>query len=85
MSDIDEKFERWWDSHRFFDKDDAIFTWNAAIESTKAETQFGCHIGFGNPYPYCVLDTDDISECDRAETLSLDGKSRADCEHWKPV
>ena len=56
----------------------------AAIESTK-EKQFGCHIGCGNPYPDCVIDTGDIAECGTAMDLDSLGKTKIDCEYWKVI
>ena len=63
----------------------AKLAWNAALESVKPKPEFGCHIGYGNPYPDCVLDTDDISECGRAETLFSEGKTKESCEYWRHV
>ena len=97
----DDEFEKWWMNEykqiafKSFKTCDlktqrviynaARAAWNAALESMKPKPEFGCHVGCGNPYPDCVLDTDDISECGRAETLFSEGKTKESCEYWRHV
>jgi len=85
---VNKQREKWWIENKdsLFSKDKMDFckVWDAAIESTK-ESQFGCHIGCGNPYPDCVLDTGDIAECETAMDLNRLGKTKEDCQYWKEI
>ena len=59
--------------------------WNAAIESVKPSPEFGCHVGCGNPYPDCVLDTGDYQNCGEAVLLKEEGRLKESCEYWRPI
>lgn len=52
--------------------------------------RYGCHcdiesMGDGFEPDDCVFDNGDICNCVYATKLEREGKSRDDCEYWKPI
>lgn len=60
--------------------------WKALVEKVIAE-KFGCHCDLepGQKPDECVLDFMNSSECVYAEILVKNGKSKEQCEYWKPI
>lgn len=60
--------------------------WKALVEKVISE-KFGCYCDLepGQKPDDCVLDTSSASDCVYAELLVKNGKSKEQCEYWKPI
>jgi len=59
----------------------------ALAGTDRAQTEFGCHCDLdpGMEPDGCVIDEHRLDDCVYARLLTKDGKSRDDCQYWKPI
>jgi hypothetical protein len=61
-----------------------------AVLGNPKPVEYGCHCDLENmPEGYkpdaCVMDYGDLAGCVYARALQREGKSKAECEYWRPI